>query len=189
MSTSRYVTVAGTDNLTATYSAGDIAGRVEGGYRFAVLEGFDGSGFGVTPYGAAQVQAFRTPAYSEVASSGASTFALAYEARTTTTLRTELGMWLDKNYRMDRNNSLTLFGRAAWAHDIFSDPSVVASFQSLPGTKFTEFGATPVHDSLLLTAGTEWAMRNGWALMGKLDGEFARGSRTYIGTARVRYTW
>ncbi len=189
VSTSRYLTVAGTDNLTAKYSANDIAGRIEGGYRLAVLEGFDGSGFGVTPYGAAQLQAFRAPAYREVASSGASTFALAYEARTTTTLRTELGMWLDKSYRIDRNISLTLFGRAAWAHDTFSEPSVVASFQALPGTSFTEFGATPVHDSLLLTAGTELSMRNGWAVMAKLDGELARGSRTYTGTARLRYAW
>jgi outer membrane autotransporter protein len=189
VSTSRYLTVAGTDNLTAEYSASDIAGRIEGGYRFSVLEGFDGAGFGVTPYAAVQLQAFRAPGYSEIAASGATTFALAYEARTTTTLRTELGMWLDKNYRIDRNNSLTLFGRAAWAHDTFSDPSVVASFSALPGTSFTEFGATPVHDSLLLTAGTELSMRNGWALMAKLDGEFARGSRTYIGTGRVRYAW
>ena len=189
VSTSRYLTVAGTDNLTAEYFANDIAGRIEGGYRFAVLEGFDGSGFGVTPYGAVQLQAFRTPSYGEVASSGTPTFALAYEGRTTTTLRTELGLWFDKSYRVDRNGALTLFGRAAWAHDTFSDPSVVASFRALSGSSFTEFGATPVHDSLLLTAGTEWSMRNGWALMGKLDGEFARGSRTYIGTARVRYAW
>ena len=189
VSTNRYVTVAGTDNLTAEYSANDIAGRIEGGYRLTVLEGFDGSGFGVTPYGAVQVQAYRMPAYSEVAASGATTFALAYAARTTTTLRTELGMWLDKSYRIDPSNYLTLFGRAAWAHDTFSDPSVVASFQALPGTSFTEFGATPVHESLLLTAGSAWSMRSGWALMAKLDGEFARGSRTYIGTARVRYAW
>ncbi|MDB5577949.1 MAG: Outer rane autotransporter barrel [Bradyrhizobium sp.] len=189
VSTSRYLTVAGTDNLTAEYSAHDIAGRIEGGYRFAILEGFDGRGFGVTPYGAVQVQAYRMPAYSEAAASGATTFALAYEARTTTTVRTELGTWFDKSYGLDRNNALTLFGRAAWAHDTYSDPSVVASFQALPGSSFVEFGAAPVRDSLLLTAGAELSMRNGWAVMAKLDGELARGSRTYLGTARVRYAW
>lgn len=189
VSTSRYLTVDGTDNLTAEYSANNIAGRIEGGYRFSVLEGFDGSGFGVTPYGAVQVQAFRTPAYSEVAASGSSTFALSYDARTTTAVRTELGLWLDKSYLIDRNSAWTVFGRAAWAHDTFSDPSIVARFQGLPGSSFTEFGATPVHDSLLLTAGTRLSMRNGWAVMAKLDGELARGSRTYIGTGRLSYAW
>jgi len=26
-----------------------------------------------------------------------------------------------------------------------------------------------------------------WALMGKFDGEFGRGTQTYVGTGRVRY--
>jgi uncharacterized protein with beta-barrel porin domain len=189
VSTSRYLTISGTDNLTAQYSANGLAGRLEGGYRLAILEGFDGSGFGVTPYGAVQLQAFRSPAYNETVASGTPSFALAYEARTATTLRTELGGWVDKTYGIDRNNSLTIFGRAAWAHDTFSAPTIGVSFQAIPGSNFTSTGATPARDSLLLTAGTQWAMRNGWALMGKLDSELARDSRTYIGTARLSYAW
>ena len=84
---------------------------------------------------------------------------------------------------------LSLFGRAAWAHDWYSDPSVTAAFLSLPGSSFIVNGATPVHDSALLTAGAQLYMRNGWSVMAKLDTEFAQGSHTYIGTARLRYTW
>jgi len=189
VTTSRYVTVAGSDNLTADFNAYDVGGRLEGGYRFVVPDIFDSRTIGVTPYAAVQLQAFRTPAYSEVATSGAPTFALSYEARTTTTLRTELGTWLDKRYGLDRDSALLLFGRVAWAHDTYSDPSVVASFQALPGSSFTEFGAAPVRDSLLLTAGAELSMRNGWAVMAKLDGEVANGSNTYSGTVRLRYAW
>jgi outer membrane autotransporter protein len=76
-----------------------------------------GAGFGVTPYAAVQWQAFRTPSYSEIAASGSSTYALAYDAQTTTTTRTELGSWVDKTYVLDRGNAFSLFGRAAWAHD------------------------------------------------------------------------
>jgi len=189
VSTDRYVTVAGTDDLNANFSANNIGGRIEAGYRFAIPGVFDSPGFGITPYGAVQVQAFRTPSYSETVASGSSTFALAYDARTTTTTRTELGSWVDQSYTLDRNNVLSLFGRAAWAHDWNSDPSVIATFQSLPGSSFTEFGAMPVHDSVLLTAGSELSMRNGWSMMAKLDSELAKGSHTYIGTARLRYTW
>jgi len=189
VSTDRYVTVAGTDHLTADFSANNVGGRIEGGYRFAIPGVFDSSGFGVTPYAALQVQAFRTPSYSEIAASGSSTFALAYDARTTTTTRTELGSWVDKTYALDRNNAFSLFGRAAWAHDWYSDPSVTTTFLAPPASIFTVFGAAPVHDSALLTAGAELYMRNGWSVMAKLDSELAQHSHTYIGTARLRYTW
>ena len=189
VSTDRFVTVAGTDHLTADFSANNVGGRIEGGYRFAIPGVFDSSGFGVTPYAAFQMQAFHTPSYSEIAASGSPTFALAYDARTTTATRTELGSWVDKTYALDRNNALSLFGRVAWAHDWYSDPSVTAAFESLPGSSFTVIGAAPVHDSALLSAGTQLSMRNGWSVMAKLDSEFAPRSQTYIGTGQLRYTW
>lgn len=98
VSTDRFLTVAGLDHLTADFSANNIGGRIEGGYRFAVPGIFDISGLGFTPYAAVQMQAFRTPSYSETAVSGSSTFALAYDAHTTTTTRTELGAWLDRSF-------------------------------------------------------------------------------------------
>jgi outer membrane autotransporter protein len=189
VSTDRYLTVTGNDHLTADFSAYNIAGRIEGGYRFPIPGVFDSPGFGVTPYGALQMQSFRTPSYSETAVSGSSMFALSYDARTTTTTRAELGAWVDRSFALDRGNVISVFGRAAWAHDWYSDPSVVASFQSLPGSSFTEFGAPPVHDSVLLTAGSEFYMRNGWSVMAKLDSELGPGSYTYFGSARLRYTW
>jgi uncharacterized protein with beta-barrel porin domain len=67
VSTDRYVNVAGTDHLTADFSANNVGGRIEGGYRFPVPGAFGWPGFGLTPYGALQVQAFRTPSYSETA--------------------------------------------------------------------------------------------------------------------------
>jgi outer membrane autotransporter protein len=189
VSTDRFVTVAGTDHLTADFSANSFGGRIEGGYRFAIPGVLDSSGFGLTPYAALQAQSFRTPSYSEIAASGSSTFALAYNARTTTTTRTELGSWVDKSYALDRDSVLSLFARAAWAHDWYSDPSVTATFLALPGSSFTEFGAPPAHNSLLASAGAQLYMRNGWSVMAKLDTETAQRSHTYIGTARLRYTW
>ena len=189
-STDRFVTVAGIDHLTADFSANNVGGRIEGGYRFVIPGVFDSWGFGLTPYAAVQVQAFRTPSYSETAVSGSPTFSLAYDAHTTTSTRTELGSWVDKNYALDRDNVLSLFGRAAWAHDWNSDTSLTATFlPALPGSSFTVFGWAPVKDSALLTAGAQLYMRNGWAVMTKFDTELAPHSQTYAGTVRVRYTW
>ena len=38
-------------------------------------------------------------------------------------------------------------------------------------------------------AGAEWGWRNGWSILAKFDGEFAKGYDIYMGTARVRYLW
>jgi hypothetical protein len=40
-----------------------------------------------------------------------------------------------------------------------------------------------------VSAGAELRLVNGVTLLGKFDGEFARGSQTYAGTGTIRYTW
>jgi uncharacterized protein with beta-barrel porin domain len=189
VSTDRMLTVAGIDHLTADFSANNIGGRIEGGYRFAIPGVFDLSGFGFTPYAAFQMQAFRTPSYSEIAASGSSIFALNYSAHTTTVTRTELGAWFDRSIGLNDSAILSLRTRAAWAHDDWSDTRMTAAFQSLPGSSFTVIGATPVRDSLLASAVAEISFRNGISLAGKFDSELAQRSQTYVGTARLRYTW
>jgi outer membrane autotransporter protein len=189
VSTDRVLSVSGTDDLTARFFANNVGGRIEGGYRFAIPGVFSLPGFGLTPYAAFQEQAFRTPSYSEIAASGSPTFALAYAGQTTTTTRTELGAWFDRMIALDNGAILTLRSRDAWAHDHWSDPSITAMFQSLPGFSFTEFGAAPARDSLLSSAEAEIGFRNGISLAGRFDSELARRSTTYIGSARLRYTW
>ena len=190
VSTERYVTVAGTDHLTADFSAHNIGGRIEGGYRFAVPGVLAWPGqFGVTPYAAGQVQSFRTPSYSEGAASGSSIFALTYDARTTNTARTELGARFDWSMPINYDTVVGLRARAAWAHDYWSSPSVTATFQALPGASFTEFGAAPARDLFLASAGGEISYRNGFSFAAWFDGEFAGQSQKYAGTGRLRYTW
>ena len=84
---------------------------------------------------------------------------------------------------------LALRTRAAWAHDHWSDPSITAAFQSLPGSSFTVTGAAPASDLLLASAGAEIWFRNGFSLAAWFDGEFAEHSQKYAGTARLRYIW
>jgi uncharacterized protein with beta-barrel porin domain len=190
VTTDRYVTLAGTDHLTADFSANNFGGRIEGGYRFALpgVAGLPGR-YGFTPYAAVQMQSFRTPSYDETAVSGSSVFALAYDAHTTNVLRTELGAWTDWSIPTDSDAILVLRARAAWAHDYWSDPSMTAMFEALPGSSFTVTGAAPARNLLLASAGPEIRFRNGISLAGWFDGEFAANSEKYGGTVRLRYTW
>jgi autotransporter-associated beta strand protein len=180
MSTDRFA-FAG-DHLTADFQAQSLGGRIEGGYRFASIYG------GLTPYAAIQAQSFRTPSYSETDVNGGG-FALAYNARTGTDTRGELGARFDRLIALHPSAALSLRGRLAWAHDWVSDPTLAAAFQTLPGASFLVNGATPAKNSALTSAGAEYRLANGISLLAKFDGEFAAHSSTYAGTGIVRYAW
>ncbi|WFU76748.1 autotransporter domain-containing protein [Bradyrhizobium sp. CB2312] len=182
ITTDRTVTVAGVDHLQARFNANAYSGRAEAGYRIAT------PWFGVTPYAAAQVTMFQLPAYAEQAVSGTNTFALRYDARTSTATRSELGLRGDKAFLLDRA-VLTLRGRAAWAHDYNTDGGISATFQALQGVSFVVNGAIPARDGALTTASAEIAWPNGVSVIGTFDGEFSSNTRSYVGKGAVRYAW
>ena len=81
-----------------------------------------------------QAQNFHTPTYSETDYSGG-VFGLTYNARNATDTRSELGARFDKQILFNWNSVLALRGRVAWAHDWISDPSLMPTFEALPGAK------------------------------------------------------
>jgi outer membrane autotransporter protein len=180
MSTDRFAPFG--DHLTASFNAQSIGARLETGYRFGT------GASGVTPYGALTAQQFRTPSYSETDLTGGG-FALAYNGRTATDTRSELGARFDHVALVAPSAVLTLRGRLAWAHDWVNDPTLAAVFQALPGASFIVNGATPAKDSALASAGAELRLAHGVSLLGKFDGEFANRSSTYAGTGTVRVSW
>ncbi len=182
ITTDRTVTVAGIDRLRAEFKANAWSGRLEGGYRFVA------QGFGLTPYAAGQVTTFELPNYAETAIVGADLFALAYNAKSVTDSRSELGLRTDKSFAM-QDSILTLRGRFAWAHDFNPDRSIGATFQTLPGASFVVNGAAQAGDSALSTASAEVNWRNGWSAAATFEGEFSNVTRSYAGKGVVRYTW
>ncbi len=180
--TDRTVTIAGVDRLRAEFNANAYSGRLEGGYRFVT------QGFGWTPYAAAQFTTFDLPAYAEQAIVGSNLFALAYNAKSVTDTRTEIGLRTDKSFAQ-ANGIVTLRGRVAWAHDFNPDHTVGATFQSLPGASFVVNGAAMAADSALVTGSVEKKWLSGWSAAGTFEGEFSKVTRSYAGKASVRYAW
>jgi autotransporter-associated beta strand protein len=180
MSTDRYA-LAG-DHLTGHFSAQSYGGRLESGYRFTTLLG------GITPYAAAQAMAFHAPAYNEADVAGGS-LGLSYGSRDAADTRSEFGMRYDRTTLLDSHALLTLRGRLAWAHDWVSDPTLAATFQTLPGSSFVVGGAVPAKDTLLASAGAELFMTPAWSVLARFDTELSGHSQTYAGTGTLRYTW
>ena len=182
ITTDRTVTVAGIDRLRAEFNANAWSGRVEGGYRFV------SQGFGWTPYAAGQFTTFELPNYAEQAIVGANTFALAYNSRSVTDTRSELGLRTDKSFAMV-NGIFTLRGRAAWAHDFNPDRAIGATFQTLPGASFVVNGAARASEAALVTGSAEMKWINGWSAAATFEGEFSNVTRSYAGKGVVRYAW
>lgn len=182
VTTDRTVTISGADQLRARFDANAWSGRLEGGYRFVTPV------MGITPYAAGQFTTFDLPSYAEGVVSGASTFALAYGAKSVTDARSELGIRTDKSWAL-QDAVLTLRGRVAWAHDYDPDRSIAATFQALPGASFVVNGAAQASDSTLTTASAEIKWVNGWSAAATFEGEFSDVTRSYAGKGVVRYAW
>lgn len=179
VSLDRTLTIAGADHYTADFDATNVAGEIEAGYHFGWF----------TPYVALRGQAFSTPAYSEVTDSGASTFALDYDANVATSLRTEIGARGDWSTDLDEGGKVNLYASAAWAHDMRAGYDMTATFQLMPGSPFVVAGASPATDSLLATAGAEFTTAEGVALGTSVQGEVSGNALTYGATASLSYRW
>ena len=183
MTTSRTVTVVETNQLGASFTAQNWAGRIEGGYKLAFAP------YTFAPYAAVQAQSFSTPSYGETATFGSALFGLSYASRMGSVVRAELGSWASTNVALAGGATLNVFGRAGWAHDWQDTPQAAATFLTLPTASFIVAGAKPAPDLAVVTAGSELRLASGVSVMAKFDGEFGQGTRSYAGTARVRYVW
>jgi uncharacterized protein with beta-barrel porin domain len=183
-STSRTITLGSGGELSADFDGQSFSGRLEGGYHIR-----PSIPFGFTPYVALQAQSFTAPGYNESATAGASPFALAYDARTATGVRGEIGTWTDTAFTSAGGTDFHLFGRMGWAHDWQTNPQLDATFLGLQDASFVVNGAIPPTDLFLLSIGAGWRWLSGWSFLAKFDSELSGSSQTYAGTARLRYTW
>ena len=180
MHTTRNITTPTVANLTASFNANGVTGRVEGGYRFGAPDA------GITPYIAGEFSALRTPSYSE---SGSSTLALSYNAQTQTNERAEVGLWADKFMPAGNDAIVRLGARIGYAHDWWSSTSFSAQFVALPTQSFTMTGITPPPNLGLGSLLAEVKYRNGVSLSAKFDAEVGQNAYSFAGTGTFRYAW
>ena len=182
ITTNRTVTISGADQLRAEYDATAYSGRVEAGYR--LLSRWTG----VTPYAALQYTVFDQPGYSERAVAGSTNFALAYAGKDLTDTRSELGLRTDNAFAR-ADGAVTLGTSLAWVHDEDPNHAATASFQALPASSFSVYGAAQSPDAALTTVsiGRKWA--SGWSVSAGFEGEFSSLADSYAGRGVIRYAW
>ena len=177
-------------SLSSEFSAYNLAGRVEAGYRFPLPSAPGDERLGwFTPYAAVQVQSFRAPAYSETGTLTAAAFALSYAENTTTMTSSELGAKIGRVFVLENDATLALRTRFAWVHNYSTEWASNAAFLALPGSAFTVYGTQSDADMLLASAGAEIRLASGFAVSGVFDALLSDNAQTYAGTARLSYSW
>jgi autotransporter-associated beta strand protein len=166
----------------ARFDANALTGRLETGYRFAFATS------GLTPYAAGQFTTNWLPNYAEQVVAGTNLFALSYVEKDVTASRSELGLRGDTTFAT-QDAIVTLRGRAAWAHNFDTNRSVSTLFQTLPASSFVVNGASPAHNSALVSAGAEARWMNGFSVAATVEGEFSSLTGSYAGKGVVRYQW
>jgi uncharacterized protein with beta-barrel porin domain len=163
----------------ASFNGNGGDGRLEGGYRFQLPQ------VNLTPYLAAEIFALATPAYSE----SGGTAPMTYAAQTTTDIRAEAGMWVDRTLVLNGGSNLLVAGKIGYAHDSWNNLAVNAQFVSLPVASFTVTGIAPPSNIGLASFLSEVRLPNNWGFGVKLDGEFGSGMYALGATGTVHYSW
>ncbi len=184
VTTTRTVTVAGTDVLSGDVTANEFGGRVEGGYRFSVEDQF-----GLTPYLAGSLQNIVTPAYVETVQSGTSSFALSYLSQNNTLSYFEAGARLERSFQLDDGSTLSAQGTIGWSHQLGYSPVSTVSFQSLSGSSFLLNGIKPANDTAVLGLNLQAQKATGLSFGVRLDSQVGSGTTILQGTGNVAYRW
>ena len=179
LTTDRSVTIAGFDRLRGETQANHVAAQVEAGYHLGLF----------TPFAGLRAQSFKTDAYVETATAGVDTYALRYDAQTTNSLRSELGVAVDWAADPTHRHGASFGLRAAWAHEFASNDAVSGTLATTPGLGFPATGASQDRDSLLLSANIGTSAANGVFVQGGINGAYASNTRDYGGSLTVGYRW
>ena len=166
--------------LQASFDANNISGRAEIG------DHFKGSWAFLTPYAAVQTTNVWLPAYTETPTSA---FALNYASQSVTDTTTELGFRVSQTLAPQGASVVTLGGQLAWLHDFNPDQSANVSFASFPGSNFTVLSAAPAANSGFASGGAKVTFGNGFAVEGRVDGQFAANFHAVGGRGTVSYSW
>jgi autotransporter-associated beta strand protein len=179
VTTSRSLTVSGSDTLAGKLSPLVLGGRYETGIRLG----------SITPYFALEDFLIHTPSYGETAASGASTFALQYDSHTSNSANLELGVRQNGHVALDRFWTLTLSDRLAWSHAGSAPDSATAQFVALPDSDFTTYGAKPGSDAALVSFGANLRNRKGLGLSLHFESAVSAHSQSYTGLAGLDFAW
>ena len=172
------------DTYVSAPVAHSFGGRLEAGRRFGSRS------LALTPYAALEAIGYSAAGYAESFAAPASgIFALRYAAKSTATLRSEVGLRFDSLVPLGTGVDLLTFGRLGYSHQAATQRALDAAFQSLLNSGFTVFGARASTHTALASLGAEARFAGGARISATLDGELGDRHRTIRAQLGLRHEW
>lgn len=188
VNTRRTITGIGpTENATANPGADILAGRIEAGWKLR------SGGYAITPFVALEPAVLWQQGYDETSVAAATgapgVLGLRVGSQTVSSLPLFLGMQLDTTAPLAGGATLAPFVRASWVHEFLSNRPLAAALLAVPAAVFTVQGASAVRDAARIDGGARLTLANGAILGASVTAELSDRSRSYAGTASLRFNW
>lgn len=184
ISTTRVVTVSGTDILGGKFNANSFGGRMEAGYHVPL-----NSRYILSPFAAFAGDSFDSPSYAEGAVSGSSAFALSYAANTVGQAHTELGTHLARLFALGDGMAISADARLAWAHELEDAPFATATFQGLAASTYRILGVRGATDTALLGLDLQARRESGLAYGLRMESQIGSGTTVLEGMGTLAWHW
>ena len=182
----RQILIPGLQQRTATGSTGanQFLGQIEGGYKLGV---YAPAAATITPFGRFQISSVTQNAFSEL---GAQSLSLNVAQQTTNSLRTVLGVDLGGAIGLSNERKIDLALRLGWQHEFaYTGRPITAAFSGAPSASFTVYGATPQHDSAVVSVSATTAVTPTTSIYLRYDGEIGNGTDNHALNVGVRISW
>lgn len=156
-----------------------MSGKLGGGYRFIFND------IGLSPLLSLEYMYFQQDAYTET---GAGSANLSVESLSSNSLKTGMGLKLDRTFKPNQWWSLTPEVSARWMHEfIDQNQDIQVSMTGVPGRIFSQETTGPRDDSLRIRAGVTAQYETDFALLFHYLGEFEKDAQSHGLTCEFQY--
>ena len=165
------------------FGSNAFAGTVELGYRsrFASYE--------VTPFVGVQPAVLNTNGFAENNSGGWGGLSLQYTPKSTPSVPTLLGAQVSTSFGLWDQKSVSLWARAAWKHEFFTDRWIEGGFLTAPGFNFTIYGAPAIRDAARIGLGGQLPITENLSIYANFNGDFGGQGQSLAGSGGLRASW
>jgi len=160
----------------------DISARLETGWQTM-------SALLPIPFIAMEVQSIGTPANTQLASIHNTGLEVEYHEDRILFARSELGGRLEKSIEFAPDSVLSVFGRAAWAHEWAGASQVNAALVDLRDEPFSLQRGTRSWDSAIISSGIDWHLPGSAKIGMRFDGVLGGGTPSSAATIVASWTW
>jgi outer membrane autotransporter protein len=173
------------ERASGKFSSDEYSGRFEAGWRYSY------NTLTVTPFAGIQIAQLEADSFEETSrrfDGSRGILGLSYDATSTTSILSSIGLRFDAKFALDKQTLLTPYTRLAWDHEFRDDRRYTASLLALP-SGFNIGGARAAEDVFSVDAGLKLGLGPDIDIFASYNGEFSERSESHGGSGGVKIRW